>query len=187
MKLFSLATAAAVLCCSGTVASAGIFGCHDSGPTCAAPCAPTCAAPCEVAYSGCDTGCTGYAAPAYTSYCCPPEKKGLCERLFGGMKGGMQRMGGLFSCCHKEEDTCCYAAPSCCAPVTCAAPCGEVVSGCGDVCGAAPTCAAPCATSCAPVTCAAPVAACGDACGNGGAYAAPTCAAPTCAAPCGCN
>ena len=174
MKLFSY-FAAAALCCSGAVAEAGVFGCGDA-PSCAAPCAPTCAAP---VYSSCDTGCTGYAAPSY-NYCCPAPKKSLCERLFGGMKGGMKKMGGLFSCCKKQDDCC---QPSYCAPATCAAPmagCGEVISsGCGDVCGAAPTCAAPCASSCAPVTCAAPVDACGSGCGE--------IVAPTCAAPCGCN
>ncbi|MFH5804638.1 hypothetical protein [Alienimonas sp. DA493] len=166
MKMFSL-VAVAALCCSGSVANAGLFGHGDA--SCAAPCAPTCAAP---AYSACDTGCTGY-APTYTSCC---EKPSLCERLFGGAKNGF----GLFDCFHKDE--CCQQ--SYCAPVTCAAPCG-------DVCGAVPTCAAPCADVCgAAPTCAAP---CAEVCG-----AAPSCAAPceapcgeyvapTCAAPCGCN
>ncbi|QDT16372.1 hypothetical protein [Alienimonas californiensis] len=169
MKMFSL-VAVAALCCSGSVANAGLFGHGDA--SCAAPCAPTCAAP---AYSTCDTGCTSY-APSY-NYCC--EKPSLCERLFGGAKKGF----GLFDC-FKKDDCCCQ--PTYCAP-TCAAPCGDVCgNGCGDVCGAVPTCAAPCASSCgdyvAP-SCAAPCGeGCGDACGNGAGYVAPTCAAP-----CGCN
>ena len=178
MKLFSLLAVGAI-CFAGTTAQAGLFGCH-SEPTCAAPCAPTCAAPsygCD-AYMGdtCGNACT----PMYTNYCCQPEKKGLCERLFGGMKGMGGKMKGLFSCCDKGNDCCqSYAAPSCCAPVTCAAPCGDVCCEsapvCGDVCAAAPTCAAPMAGSCcesAPIV--------SDCCPQ-------TYSAPTCAAPCGCN
>ena len=172
MKLFSLVAAAAI-CSAGTVAQAGIFDCH-SGPTCAAPCAPTCAAPCD-SYIG--DACGSTCAPVYTSYCCPPEKKGLCSRLFGGMKGMGGRMKGLFSCCHKQDDCCqSYAAPSCCAPVTCAAPCGDVYGdSCGDVCGGVPTCAAPMAG-----TCCESVPVVSDCCPQ-------TYSAPTCAAPCGCN
>ena len=178
MKFASL-LAVGALCFAGTSASAGIFGCGDA-PSCAAPCAPTCAAPSYGCGDVCGDVCgSTYAAPVYGNYCCQPERKGLCERLFGGMRGMGGRMKGLFSCCNKQDE-CCYAAPTCCAPVTCAAPCGDVCGesyapACGDVCGAAPTCAAPIAGSCCE---AAPVVS--DCCPQ--SYAAPTCAAP-----CGCN
>ena len=174
MKFASL-LAVGALCFAGTTAQAGIFGCGDA-PSCAAPCAPTCAAP----MIGCGDSCgMTYSAPVYSNYCCPP-KQSLCDKLFGGMKGMGGKMKGLFSCGSKSNN-CCYAAPSCCAPVTCAAPCGDVCgdtcgSVCGDVCGGVPTCAAPMAGSCCE---AAPV--CGDVCGGGSVVA------PTCAAPCGCN
>ncbi|NNJ25865.1 hypothetical protein LzC2_19410 [Planctomycetes bacterium LzC2] len=164
MKLFSL-VAVAALCCSGSVANAGLFG---HGASCAAPCAPTCAAP---VYNTCDTGC----APSY-NYCCAP-KRSLCDRLFGGVGDVVCALDVLNIIC--PDDNCCQPVccqPACCVP-TCAAPCG---SGCGDVCGGVPTCAAPCASSCAPAYNGCD-AGCGDA-GVGPAYVAPTCAAP-----CGCN